>query len=70
MIRTATSAVGRVPTQIDYADYRPVAGVNVKMPYKWTFGWVSGREEYEIKEIRPNAPVDDSKFARPVPKAK
>ena len=31
MIRYATSAVGRVPTQIDYSDYRPVNGV--MMPF-------------------------------------
>jgi hypothetical protein len=68
MIRTAVSAVGRVPTQIDYSDYRPVNGV--LMPYKWTFGWVSGREEYVISQINPNAPVDDKIFARPIPKAK
>ena len=46
MIRYANSAVGRVPTQIDYSDYRPVAGV--MMPFKWTYGWVSGREEYTL----------------------
>jgi hypothetical protein len=40
------------------------------MPYKWTFGWVSGREEYVIKEIKPNVPVDEAKFARPIPKTK
>ena len=53
MIRYANSAVGRVPTQIDYSDYRPVAGV--MMPFKWTFGWVSGREEYSITDYQPNA---------------
>lgn len=68
MIRTATSAVGRVPTQIDYQEYRSVNGV--MMPDKWVFGWVSGREEYVITEIHPNAPVDESKFARPIPKTK
>ena len=69
MVRYANSVVGRVPTQIDYSDYRPVAGV--MMPYKYTFGWVSGREEYTITEIQPNAAVDDSKFAKPAsPKAK
>ena len=68
IIRYANSAVGRVPTQIDYSDYRPVAGV--MMPFKYTFGWVSGREDYVITEIQPNAPVDAAKFAKPVPKAK
>jgi photosynthetic reaction center cytochrome c subunit len=67
MVRFANSAVGRVPTQIDYSDFRPVAGV--MMPYKWTFGWVSGREEYTIASYQPNVPVDASKFAKPVPRA-
>jgi len=67
-IRYANSAVGRVPTQIDYSDYRPVAGV--MMPFKWTFGWVSGREEYSITEYQPNATVDAAKFARPVQRPK
>ncbi|HUA20639.1 MAG TPA: photosynthetic reaction center cytochrome c subunit family protein [Bryobacteraceae bacterium] len=62
------SAVGRVPTQIDYSDYRPVAGV--MLPFKWTYGWVSGREEYEMTEYTPNVPVDDSKFNEPVQRAK
>jgi photosynthetic reaction center cytochrome c subunit len=68
LIRYANSAVGRVPTQYDYSDYRPVAGV--MMPFKWTFGWVSGREDYELTDVQPNAPVDESRFTQPVPKAK
>jgi photosynthetic reaction center cytochrome c subunit len=68
MVRYANSVVGRVPTQWDYSDYRPVAGV--MMPFKWTFGWVSGREEYVLTEVQPNAPVDASKFAKPVLRAK
>jgi photosynthetic reaction center cytochrome c subunit len=63
MVRYATSAVGRVPTQIDYSDYRPVAGV--MMPFKRTYGWVSGREEYTLTEIKPNVAVDDAKFVKP-----
>ena len=68
MIRYANSAVGRVPTQIDYSDYRPVAGV--MMPYKWIFGWVSGREEYAMTEYQPNAQVAAAKFAKPVQRPK
>jgi hypothetical protein len=68
LVREATTVIGRVPTQWDYSDYRPVAGV--MMPYKWTFGWVSGREEYVISEIQPNVPVDNAKFAKPVQRAK
>jgi len=63
MVRYANSAVGRVPTQIDFADYGPVAGV--MMPFKRTYGWVSGREEYTLTEIKTNVSVDDSKFVKP-----
>ena len=43
MVRYCNSAVGRVPTQIDYSDYRTVKN-GVKMPFKWTYGWVSNRK--------------------------
>ncbi len=68
MVRYAASAVGRVPTQIDYSDYRPVNGV--MMSYKWTYGWISGREEYTITQVQPNVPVDAAKFGKPVQRAK
>lgn len=68
MVRYAASAVGRVPTQIDLSDYRTVAGV--KMPYKWTYGWVSGQEEYNLTDITPNVPVDNAKFNKPVQRTK
>jgi hypothetical protein len=64
VIRYANSAVGRVPTQIDYSDYRPVAGV--MMPFKWTYSWVSGREDYTLTQVQPNVSVDAAKFAKPV----
>jgi len=64
MVRYAASAVGRVPTQIDYSDYRPVNGV--MMAYKWTYGWISGREEYTLTQVQANVPVDATKFAKPV----
>ena len=64
MVRYAASAMGRVPTQMDFSDYRPVNGV--MMPYKWVYGWVSGQEEYALTEFTPNVPVDAAKFAKPV----
>jgi len=67
MARYANSAVGRVPTQIDFSDYRPVAGVMI--PFKRVFGWVSEREEYTLTEIQPNISIDAAKFAKPVERA-
>jgi photosynthetic reaction center cytochrome c subunit len=68
MVRYATSAVGRVPTQTDYSDYRVVNGV--KMPFKWTFGWVSNQEEYQLTDVQVNVPVDAARFNKPVQRAK
>jgi photosynthetic reaction center cytochrome c subunit len=67
MVRYANSAMGRVPTQWDLSDYRSVAGV--MMPFKWTFGWVSGREIYTLTDVQPNATVDMAKFGKPVQRA-
>ena len=68
VIRYATSAMGRVPTQWDYSDYRPVAGVMI--PFKFTYGWVSGREEYTLTDVQPNAPINASIFGKPVQRTK
>jgi hypothetical protein len=68
MIRYANSTMGRVPTQIDYSDYRPVNGV--MMAYKWTYGWISGQEIYSLTEVQANVPVDAAKFAKPVQRAR
>jgi photosynthetic reaction center cytochrome c subunit len=65
VVRYAASAMGRVPTQIDFDDYREVAGV--KMPFKWSFAWTSGRDVYELSELQANVPVDAAKFAKPLP---
>jgi hypothetical protein len=68
VIRYATSAMGRVPTQWDYSDYRPVAGVMI--PHKFTYGWISGREEYALMDFQPNVAIDAAKYGRPVQRAR
>jgi len=65
LVRYANSAVGRIPTQIDYADYREVAGV--KMPFQWTVIWLDGKENYELSDVQANAAVDAARFAKPSP---
>jgi|KBSSwiStaDraftv2_1062776.scaffolds.fasta_scaffold00826_13 hypothetical protein len=67
MIHYSSTPVGRVPTQIDYSDYRPVAGV--LMPFKFSWAWVTQREEWTLTEYQPNVSIDPSKFARPVNRA-
>jgi photosynthetic reaction center cytochrome c subunit len=67
VVRYANSAMGRVPTQFDFEDYREVAGV--KIPFKWTFAWVSGRDVVELTDVQPNVAIDAAKFAKPAPAA-
>jgi outer membrane lipoprotein-sorting protein len=64
-LRYADTAVGRVPTQIDYSDYREVAGV--KVPFKWTTTWTDGQATTELSEVQPNVTIDAAKFGRPAP---
>jgi photosynthetic reaction center cytochrome c subunit len=63
MVRYSKSPAGRVPTQIDYADYRDVNGV--KFPFKYTFSWLDGRDVFQIDNVKVNVPIDEAKFGRP-----
>jgi hypothetical protein len=63
MVRYGSSPIGRLPTQVDYADYRDVNGV--KMPFRFTFAWLDGRDAFQLNDIRVNVPVDAAKFGRP-----
>lgn len=56
--------IGRVPTQVDYTDYREVNGI--KMPFHITFAWLDGRDAVQLNEVKINAPVDEAKFGHPV----
>ncbi len=68
MVRYSTeSPVGRVPTQIDFEDYREVSGI--KVPFKWTSMWTNGRTVYQLKNVQINAAVPATRFAQPAPPA-
>jgi hypothetical protein len=65
MTRFADTPIGRVPSQIDYSDYRTVAGV--KIPFKWLETWTDGQVNIEFTDIQPNVAIDAAKFGRPAP---
>jgi hypothetical protein len=65
LVRYATSKVGRLPTQIDYSDYRDVGGI--KVPFKMKVTWLDGLENIELAEVQLNVPVDEARFAKPAP---
>ena len=65
LVRWTQTPVGFVPTQIDYTDYREVAGV--KMPFHKTVTQTFMQVNIELSEVQPNVPVDAARFARPAP---
>jgi hypothetical protein len=64
VVRWNETAVGPVPTQYDYSDYREVAGV--RRPFRWVKTWTNNRATFTLKDVRPNVPIDAARFARPV----
>ena len=63
MVRYADTPMGRLPTQIDYADYKDGGGA--KVPFRWTLSRPNGRFTIQIAEVKANVPIDDAKFAKP-----
>jgi photosynthetic reaction center cytochrome c subunit len=63
MMRYAETPVGRMPTQIDYSDYREMDGV--KVPCRWTLARANGRFTIQLNDVKQNVPIEESKFARP-----
>src|SRR5213593_1174155 len=63
VVRYSKTIVGSVPIQIDYSDYREVAGV--KMPFEWRVTWTDGQSTYTLDDVQPNVAIDPAKFAKP-----
>jgi hypothetical protein len=63
LVRYGPSPIGRMPTQIDYADYRDVGGI--KFPFEYKFTWLDGRYTAKLSEIKTNVAIEPAKFGRP-----
>ena len=63
LVHWRPTAVGAVPTKIDYSDYRAVGGI--QMPFQWTRTWTNNQVVIQMKEIRPNVAIDAARFGRP-----
>jgi hypothetical protein len=63
LVRWNATPVGPVPTEINYDDYRDVAGM--KMPFTWTVSQTYMQMTIKLSEIRPNIAVDAARFANP-----
>ena len=65
LVRYSETPLGRLPTQIDYSDYRDADGV--KLPYRWSLARPGNRFTIQVDELHQNVPVDDAKFIAPPP---
>jgi len=65
MVRFADSLMGRVPTQMDFSNYKEVNGV--KMPFTIITTWTDNQTTTELTSIQANQAIDAAKFNRPNP---
>jgi hypothetical protein len=65
LVRYNETPLGRLPTQIDYSDYREADGV--KVPYRWTLARPGNRFTIQVEELHQNVPLDEAKFTPPPP---
>ncbi len=65
MVRWNGTASGVVPTQIDYSDYRDVAGV--KMPFEIIMTWTDGQNTFSLTDVQANVAIPATRFDRPAP---
>lgn len=64
-VRWTQTPVGSIPTQVDYADYREVAGVRI--PFHRTVTQTYMRADVELTDLQPNVAIDAARFAKPAP---
>lgn len=65
MVRWNDTVVGLVPTQVEYDDYREVAGT--RMPFRWVTTWTNGQATIALNSVEANVAIDAARFARPAP---
>ncbi|MGE3841957.1 MAG: photosynthetic reaction center cytochrome c subunit family protein [Vicinamibacterales bacterium] len=63
VVRWNETAVGPVPTEITYDDYRAVNGI--KMPFKWTTTQTFMQSTIRLSDVAANVPIEASRFAKP-----
>jgi photosynthetic reaction center cytochrome c subunit len=62
-IRYGRTPIGRVPSQVDYSDYRDVNGI--KFPFQYKFSWLDGRDNYQLTDVKTNVTIETSRFGKP-----
>jgi hypothetical protein len=62
-VRYTVSPLGWNTTQVDYSDYRDVAGI--KIPFHIVESWLDGRSNFELTDVQVNTPVNAAVFGKP-----
>ncbi len=65
LVTWTETPAGLVPTQVDYSDYRDVAGI--QMPFRWTVSQTYMQMNVTLSEVQPNVAIDAARFAQPAP---
>jgi photosynthetic reaction center cytochrome c subunit/uncharacterized protein DUF6544 len=65
VVRWNRTAVGTVPMQFEYADYRDLGGV--KLPFRIVNTWTDGQNTIVLSDVQPNATIPATRFAQPQP---
>ena len=67
LLRFTVTPIAFVPTQLDYADYRELPGLGVKVPFSRTLTQTYMQMTLQFTDVQANAPIDAAKFAKPAP---
>jgi photosynthetic reaction center cytochrome c subunit len=67
LLRFTITPVAFVPTQLDYADYRELPGLGMKVPFSRTLTQTYMQMTLQFTDIQPNVAIDAARFAKPAP---
>lgn len=67
MVHYTDTALGLIPEQTDFADYRDADGV--KIPYRWSIARPGNRFSIQIDSVQQNVPIEEAKFTKPADSA-
>jgi len=67
LLRFTITPIAFVPTQLDYADYRELPGLGVKVPYSRTLTQTYMQMTLQFTDVQANVPIEAARFAKPAP---
>ena len=65
VVRLTDTVIGFNPTQLDFSDYRDVAGV--KLPFHRVTTWTDNQTTIDLERVQANTAIEPARFAQPPP---